>query len=112
LLEAAMAVVVADGVGRAQVRDPARLKHGDQPGLVLARDGDGARDGHGERASGADRAIEDVVRAPQVRSPEGRQAVLEQLVERRDLVDAGDFDVLALVFLHYGIRTAAAITVV
>ena len=54
-VEAAVAVVVADGVGGAEVGDPAGLEQRDQPGLVLAGDGDRPGDGQGERAARADR---------------------------------------------------------
>ena len=41
-VQAAVAVVVADGVGGAQVRHPAGFEQRDQPGLVLAGDRDRA----------------------------------------------------------------------
>ena len=94
-VQAAVAVVVADGVGGAQVRHPAGFEQRDQPRVMLARNGDGAGDGERQRTSRADGAVEDLVDAAQVGAAERRQAMGEQLVERVALVDAADVDVAA-----------------
>ena len=94
-VEAAVAVVVADGVGGAEVGDPAGFEQRDQPGLMLAGDRDGPGDGQGERAAHADGAVEDLVDAAQIGSAEGGQAVQEEFVEGAALVDAAGLDVAA-----------------
>ena len=94
-VEAAMAVVIADGVGGAEVGHPAGFEQRDQPGMMLAGDRDRAGDGEGERAAHADGAVEDLVDAAQIGSAEGRQAVQEEFVHGAALIDAPGFDVAA-----------------
>src|SRR5436190_682876 len=81
------AVVIADGVGGAEIGDPSRFEERDQPRLVLARHSHGA--GHRERDGAAhpDGLIENRVDAPQEGSAEGWETVPEQIVERLALVD-------------------------
>ena len=94
-VEAAVAVVIADGVGGAEVGHPAGLEQRDQPCLVLAGDGDRAGDRQRQRASHADGAVENLVDAPQVGAAECGQAISEEFVQRGALVDAPDADVTA-----------------
>ena len=94
-VEAAMTVVIADGVGGAEVGHPAGFEQRNQPGLMLAGDGDGAGDRQRERAAHADGGVEDLVDAPQIGSAEGRQAVEEEFVHGAALIDATGFDVAA-----------------
>ena len=86
-----MAVVIADGVGGAEVGDPSGFEQRDQPGLVLAGDRHRARRWRASSGSPCRWPIENGVDAPQVSAAEGRQAVAEQLVERRAFVDAANF---------------------
>ena len=87
-MDTAMPVVIADCVGRAQVRDPAGLEQRDQPHVVLAGDRHRSGERHGERAAAADGVVEDGVDAAQEAAAERGQAVAEHLVERLALVDA------------------------
>ena len=94
-VQAAVAVVVADGVGGAEVGHPAGFEQRNQPGLVLAGDGDRPGDGEGERAAHADGAVEDLVNAAQIGAAEGRQAMREKFVQRVALVHSADPDITA-----------------
>ena len=70
-----MAVVVADGVGGGEVGYPAGFQERDQPGLVLAGDGDGSGYGDGEGAALADGVVEDGVDAAEEGAAECGEAV-------------------------------------
>ncbi len=94
-VEAAMAVVVADGVGGAEVGDPAGFEQRDQPGMMLAGDGDGPGDGQGEGAAHADGAVEDLVNPAQIGAAKGGQAVQEEFFESAALIDSTGLDVAA-----------------
>ena len=96
-VQAAMAVVIADGVGGAQIGHPAGFEQRDQPRLVLAGNGDRPRDGQRQRAAHADGAVQNLVDAPQVGAAERRQAVREKLVQRVALIHAPRANVAALV---------------
>ncbi len=64
-------VVIADGVGGADVSHPSGLKQRDEPRQVLAGDGD--RPGDGEREAGvrADGAVKNRIDAAQIGAAEG-----------------------------------------
>ena len=79
-VETAVAVVIADGVGGAQIGHPAGFEQWDQPRLVLSGDRHRTGDGQSERAAHADGAVEDRIDAAQVSAAEGRQAVAKKLV--------------------------------
>ncbi len=79
-VQAAMPVVIADGVGGADVSHPSGLEQRDEPRLVLAGDGDRPGDGERQRAAHADGAIENRIDAPQIGAAEGGQTVAENLV--------------------------------
>ena len=87
-VQAAMAVVIADGVGGADVGHPSGFEQRDQPAQMLPGDGNGPGDGDGQRAARADGAVEDRINAAQIRAAERGQAVGEQFVERLAFVDA------------------------
>ena len=65
-VEAAMAVVITDGVGSAEVGNPAGFEQRNQPGLMLARDSDRTGDGKRKRAAHADGAIEDGINSAKI----------------------------------------------
>lgn len=90
--EGAVAVVVAHGVGAGEVGDPAGFEEGNEPGLVLAGDGDGSGEGEGQGDAGADGGIEDGVDAAKIGAAEGGEAVAEEVVEGVDFVDAAGAD--------------------
>ena len=94
-VEAAMAIVIADGVGGAEVGDPTGFEQGNQPGLMLAGYGDGPGDGQGEGAAHADGAVEDLVNPAQIGSAKGRQAVQEDFFKGTALIDSTGLDVAA-----------------
>ena len=96
-IQAAVAVVVANRVGGAEVGDPTGFEQRDQPGLVLAGDRNGAGNRQGQRAAHADGPVENLVNAPQVRAAERRQAMREQIVESVALVHAADAHVATVV---------------
>ena len=98
-IEAAVAVVVAGGIGGGKIRDPARFEQRDQPGLMLAADRDRTGNGERQRAARSDGAIEDRIDAAEKRSSERGEAVGEQLIERFTLVDAADADLGAISFM-------------
>ena len=83
-----MAVVIADGVGGGEIRYPAGFQQRNQPGLMLAGDGDGSGYGDGERAALADGVVEDGVDAAEEGAAEGGEAVGDQVAEGVALVDA------------------------
>src|SRR5690348_1045641 len=87
-VETAVAVVIADRVGGAEIRDPAGFEQRNQPGLVLAGDGHGPGHGESERAAHADGPIDNGVDAAQKGAAEGRETVPDQLVQRVAFIDA------------------------
>ena len=95
-VQAAMAVVIADRVGGAEVGHPAGFEQRDQPGLVLAGNRDRAGNRQGQRAALADGAVEDGVNAAQIGAAESRQAVPENLIESGAFIDAPDTDRMAV----------------
>ena len=95
-VQAAMPVVIADRVGRADVGHPSGFEQRDEPREVLARHGNRAGDGQRQRATLADGAIENGVDAPQIRAAESRQTVPENLVESGAFIDAPDADGVAV----------------
>ena len=95
-VQAAMPVVIADCVGGADVSDPSGFEQWNEPGEMLAGDGDRPGDGQRQRAALADGAVENGVDTPQVCAAEGRQTVPENLVEGGAFIDAPDADGVAL----------------
>ena len=89
-VQAAVAVVVADRIGRAQVRDPAGFEQRKEPCLVLPGNRHRTRDGQRERTAHPDGAVQNLVDAPQVGAPEGRQAMGEKFIEGSAFIDAPD----------------------
>ena len=96
-VQAAMAVVIADRIGGGEIGDPAGFEQRDQPGLMLAADGDRTGDGERERAACSDGAIENRIDAAKKGAAERGKAVSEQLIESFALVDAADADLGAIV---------------
>ena len=94
-VQAAMAVVIADGVGSAEVGHPAGFEQRDEPRMVLSGNRDGAGDGQRQRATHADGAVQDLVDAAQIGPAEGRQAVDEEFVHGAAFVHAARLDVSA-----------------
>ena len=71
-----------------EIRYPAGFEQRDQPGLVLAGDGDGTGYGDGEGAALADGVVKDGVDAAQEGAAEGGEAVGDQVAEGIALIDA------------------------
>ncbi len=94
-VEAAMAVVIANGVGGAQIRHPSGFEQRDQPRLMLAGYRDRPRDRERQRASHADGAIENLVDAAQIRAAERGQAMREEFVEGGTFIHPPDANVPA-----------------
>jgi hypothetical protein len=69
-VQAAMAIVITDGVGGREIGHPTCLQQWIEPGLVLSGNSDRASDGQSQGHSGAHGLIEDLVEATQVRAAE------------------------------------------
>ena len=87
-VQAAVAVVIANGIGGAEIGHPAGFEQRNQPGLMLARNRDRTRNGERQRAAQADGVVEDRVDAAQEGPAEGRKAVGDQFVQAVAFVDA------------------------
>ncbi len=87
VVEGAVPVVVADGVGRRHVREPTRVEQRVQPRVVLTRRRDRPRRGQRHRQTLPDRFVEQRPQPSHVTAAEARQAALEQLVELVDFRD-------------------------
>ena len=93
-------LLVKAAAGGGDVGDPAGFEEGDEPGLVLAGNGDGAGDGERDGAALFDGAVEDRVDAAEDGAPEGGEAVFEDFVDGGDLVDAAHAHRFAAVLTH------------
>ena len=91
-VEGTVAVVIADSVGGGKIGYPAGFQQRNQPGLVLAGNGDGSGHGHREGAALADGMVEDGVDAPEKGSAERGETVRDEFAERVAFVDAFDFN--------------------
>ena len=76
-IQAAMAVVITDRVGCADISDPAGFDQRNQPSVVLSGNGHRPRHGQGQRASQANGAVQNLVNAPQTCAPKRRQGMPE-----------------------------------
>ena len=85
-----MAVVIADRIGGAEIRDPSGFEQRNQPSLMLPGDGDGARNRESEGAAATDGGVENRVNPPQKRAAERRKAVREDFVEGVAFVDTSN----------------------
>ena len=63
LIQAAVAIVIANGIGGAEIGNPSGFEQRNQPGLMLARDRHGPGYRQGQRASLADGGIKDGIDA-------------------------------------------------
>jgi hypothetical protein len=92
-----VAIVVTDSVGGAEIGYPAGLKERNQPGTMLRRDSNRARDRQSDRATKPDGAIEDAIDAAQGGASESGQAVLKYLVQIAAFINAASLHRPALV---------------
>jgi hypothetical protein len=100
-VQAAVAVVIADRVGGAEIRDPTGFEQRDEPGLMLSRDRDGSGHRQRQRASHSDGVVQNPINAAQVCATEGRQTMGEKLIQGGAFVHPADVHVMAVFGGHY-----------
>ena len=86
-VEGAVAVVVADGVGRRNEAEPTGVEQRIEPRQVLARSGDRTGDRERHRNALADCAVQERPHAAQEPAPETRQALLQEFAQAPDVSD-------------------------